>query len=72
MLRLYHYCSMRQSIHPGVLSYSSGTISSNADLSRTEEYLRLRDAISKKMDEGSTGGGDIVILSLTVIGEITP
>lgn len=71
-MNLYHYCSMRQGEAPGVLTYSSGTIASNSDLSKQDQYLRLKNAIVEKMDESGKGSSDIVILSLTLIGEVIP
>lgn len=71
-MKLYHYCSMRQGAVPGVLTYSSGTISSDANLAQPEQYKRLKDTITAKMDVDTRGGSEVVILSLTVIGEVTP
>jgi len=71
IMNLYHYCSMRQGEFADVLTYSSGTISSNLDLSHPDQYKRLKDGITAKMDE-DTKGGDVIILSLTLIGEVIP
>lgn len=71
-MRLYHFCAMRQGEMPGVLSYSDGTITSSADLSKPEQYRELKKKITEFMDESSTGTKEVILLSLTIIGEVTP
>lgn len=71
-MKLYHFCAMRQGEKPGVLSYSDGTITSSADLSNLEQYRELKKKITEFMDEANNGTTEVILLSLTILGEVTP
>lgn len=71
-MKLYHFCAMRQGDKPGVLSYSDGTITSSADLSNPEQYRELKKKITEFMDEANNGTTEVILLSLTLLGAVTP
>lgn len=63
--KAYHFCAMRQGDHPDVLTYTDGVITTSMDLSDWNNYKELKEKISSQM-----GDNDIVILSLTLLGEV--
>ena len=71
-MKLYHFCAMRQGDGFGVISYTDGIITSLADFSDQEQYIGLKQQISELMDKKSKGISTVILLSLTLIGEVTP
>lgn len=71
-MKLYHFCAMRQGESAGCLSYTDGTIKSDANFGGAEEYAKLKRQIVEYIN--STGGRatEVVLLSLTLLGEVTP
>lgn len=72
-MKLYHFCSVRQGDSPGVLSFTDGIITSNADLGDPEQYSGLKQLIVEHLI--ATYGArevEIALLSLTPLGEATP
>ena len=71
-MKLYHFCAMRQGLEAGVLAYTDGTIRSAADLGDEAQYTSLKREITKIMDMTDKGTSAVVLLSLTLIGDVKP
>ena len=71
-MKLYHFCAMRQGSGNGVLSYTDGTVQSDANFADAERYAALKRDITDLMDTKCDGATNVVLLSLTLIGEVTP
>lgn len=71
-MKLYHFCAMRQGAGRGVLSYTDGTIQSAANFADAEQYTALKREIADLMNTKGEGATDVVLLSLTLIGDETP
>jgi hypothetical protein len=69
-MNLYHFCAMRQGESAGVLSYADGTVSSSGNFADAEEYVKLKRAIVKYINANGGHATEVVLLSLTLIGEV--
>lgn len=69
VMKLYHFCAMRQGDQPGTLSYFDGTVTADVDLGDAAQYQRLKREIGEKFDTQAKGAEGLILLSLTRIGE---
>lgn len=68
---LYHFCAFKKGQYPGDLIYRSGTVSCGLDLSKVKNYKRLASEIGNGFEPPSIDGADVIIVSLTVLDELT-
>jgi len=71
-MKLYHFCAMSQGESAGCLSYTGGTLKSDADFSDAEQYTKLKRQIIEYINSNGGNVTEIALLSLTLLGEVTP
>lgn len=71
-MKLYHFCAMRQGESAGCLSYTDGTLNSDADFGDSEQYAKLKRQIVEYINSNGGNATEVVLLSLTRLGEVTP
>lgn len=70
-VKLYHFCALRNTGSlDGSMQFLDGTFLSDADLSDNRAFETLRSLVADQFAaQAGDNDGDVVLLSLTVIGE---